>query len=96
MKIKQKILQELDKKYADKKWYVTLKNNYVSRTLVFDILGSIITLCFALFNGIYGLVYKSIWYGSFAIFYIILSTQKCSLLLFYLAIYENIIMIKIN
>ena len=89
MKIKQKIIQKLDKKFSDKKWYLTLKDNYVSRTLLFAILGSIITLCFALFNGIYGLIYQSIWYGSFAIFYIILSIQKCSLLLFYLAIYKK-------
>ena len=75
MKIKQKIIQKLDKKFSDKKWYLTLKDNYVSRTLLFAILGSIITLCFALFNGIYGLIYQSIWYGSFAIFYIILSIQ---------------------
>ena len=89
MKIKQKLLQKLDKKFGEKKWYLTLKNNYVSRTLVFAIFGSIITLCFALFNGIYGLIYKSIWYGSFAFFYIILSIQKCSLLLFYLAIHKK-------
>lgn len=89
MKIKQKLLQKLDKKFGEKRWYLTLKNNYVSRTLVFAILGSIITLCFALFNGIYGLIYKSIWYGSFAFFYIILSIQKCSLLLFYSAIYKK-------
>lgn len=89
MKIKQKLLQKLDKKFGEKRWYLTLKNNYVSWTLVFAILGSIITLCFALFNGIYGLIYKSIWYGSFAILYIILSIQKCSLLLFYSVIYKK-------
>lgn len=89
MKIKQNILKKLDKKLGDKKWYETLKNDYISRTLVFAILGSIITLCFALFNGIYGLVYKSVWYGAFAIFYIILSIQKCSLLLLYLSIFKK-------
>lgn len=51
------------------------------RTLRLAWYGTGITLGFAVFNGVYGLLYQSIWYGVFAFYYLVLGGQKTWLLL---------------
>ncbi len=89
MTINDKFNNVLDKYFYKYSWYQLAKKDYIIRTLIYAIFGAFITICFAVFNGAYGIIYKSIWYGIFAIYYIILSTQKVLLLIFYRHIYKK-------
>lgn len=52
------------------------------RTRVFFVISILGTLAFALFNGVAGVVYKSLWYGSLAAYYIFLILLKLLLIVF--------------
>lgn len=63
---------------------IEVKNKYINKFLndrnyrskmIFHI-SVIITIAFAIFNGVLGISYLSIWYGSIAIYYIALSFQR--------------------
>lgn len=56
---------------------------YVSRTAFFSLFGAVFTLIFAIFNGIFGILIKSLWFGAFAGYYLVLSFQRISVLISY-------------
>ncbi len=62
----------------------TLLNNIVSdynfRTIVFFIVSLSVNIIIAVFNATTGILYKSIWYGALAVYYIALALQRGALL----------------
>lgn len=89
MKLKEKINKRFDSKFKKYNWYQTMKTDYIFRALIFSIFGAFLTLCFAIFNGIYGILFSSIWYGTFASYYLVLAIQKIVLLIVYKAVYKK-------
>ncbi len=89
MKLKEKMIFKLDNMLGKYQWFQRGKNDYVFRTIIFSVLGSFITLAFALFYGAYGIIFRSLWYGAFAGYYCILSIQKFFLLIVYGKIYKK-------
>ncbi len=52
------------------------KNNYIFRTFVSSSMATIVGFGFIIFNGVFGLMYKSLWHGTICIYYILLTTVR--------------------
>lgn len=57
-----------------------LLGNYSFRTIVFSVLSFAVNIGFALFNGVSGIVYSSVWYGVLACYYVLLSALRGGIL----------------
>lgn len=78
-KVKQKItLQAQKNKFAK-----SLLQNYGFRTIVFSIFSLAISIGYAVFNGVIGIVSSSIWYGALAAYYILLAFMRGGVLFYH-------------
>lgn len=80
MKFKERITEKLKKNAVIR----TMLENYGVRTIAVTVGGAAINLLFAIFNGVSAIYHMSIWYGSIAGYYLVLSVQR----LFVLAAYR--------
>lgn len=81
MTLKERLKNKLKEKIKNTKILDALENPTV-RARVFFVLSVLPTLIFAIFNAVIGAVYRSVWYGSLAAYYIMLVVQKILLVAF--------------
>ncbi|MBQ8291912.1 MAG: hypothetical protein IJX88_05355 [Clostridia bacterium] len=60
-----------------------LLKSYGFRTIVFAVGTFTLSLAYSVFNGAMGIVYRSIWYGALAAYYIILAVMRGGILLYH-------------
>ncbi len=70
--IKSKIIKLMEKKEFTKK----LIKNYKFRTIVFSCFTFVVSIAYAIFEGILGIILSSIWFGALAFYYIVLSFMR--------------------
>lgn len=61
----------------------TLRENFGFRTVVFAVGSFALGVVYSVFNGVLGVVYRSIWYGAFAAYYILLTFLRGGILLYH-------------
>lgn len=83
MKIIKKIETSLDKKFMKYPNYVSFKEDYGFRTIVFTVFSITLNFIFSIVNGVTAIKYKSFWYSKFSIYYLILGIQRITVLLSY-------------
>lgn len=64
------------------KTYWFLKKNYSTRTLITSSISFIISLSFAIYNGVLGIIKSSVWNGSICIYYLLLFTIRGIIILY--------------
>jgi len=83
MKLKERIKNSLNDKFGKYKWYNSFNEDYGFRTLIIMLGGALINIIFACFNGVTAINYKSLWYGVFSGYYIVLALQRIGVLISY-------------
>jgi divalent metal cation (Fe/Co/Zn/Cd) transporter len=68
--------EKLKKSIKPEDFAYRMGEDYRYRTVVFAVLGLVLNVIFALFNGVVGLYSQSAWYGTLSAYYILLSTMR--------------------
>ncbi len=63
--------------------YGIFKNDYVYRSIVLSAVGAAVTVAFTVYYGYFGIVNKSLWYGAYAGYMLILALQRALLIVLY-------------
>lgn len=75
------IISRVDTELDQYGWYRSYRNDYGYRTLFFAVIGAVTTALFAIYNGVFGILNGSLWYGAFAGYLIILAFQRILVLI---------------
>jgi len=67
-----KITESIKNRIAQTRFGKTFLERYGFKTLVFSVLALILNVAFAVFNGVIGIVTRSVWYGALAAYYLTL------------------------
>lgn len=83
VKLAPKISKNAQEKLRKNAFINKLFEQYDLRTIVFATINFIINLGYVIFNGIIGIVSKSVWYGSLAAYYLILTVMRGTIVLYH-------------
>lgn len=78
-KIKRGIVSKLNQRNFTNK----LINQFGFRTVVFAIVSFTLSAAYVAFNGVLGIINRSVWYGSLAAYYLILAVMRGIVIVFY-------------
>ncbi len=67
-----KIIESIKNRISKTRFGKTFLEQYGFKTLVFSVLSLILNVAFAVFNGVIGIVTRSVWYGALAAYYLTL------------------------
>ncbi len=57
-------------------WSRKFLNDYGFRTFIMFVVSTAINIAYAVYNGVYGIIFLSVWYGSLSLYYISLSLLR--------------------
>ncbi len=77
-----KFVQRIKNKLEKSPFLANFTQDYGFRTFVFFVVSFVINVAYAVMNAVTGVRYRSIWFGSIAVYYIVLSLQRIFVLLF--------------